>query len=253
MSGVQGRVAAVTGAAQGIGAAVAQRLAEGGARVALLDRDTERVSATAERLREAGHACVAVSADVSSRAEVEAGIDHVVATFGELHILVNNAGVLRDAMLFKMTDDDWTTVLNVHLQGAFLCTQAAQAHMVRAGYGRIVSLSSTSALGNRGQANYAAAKMGLQGFTRTVALELGPFGVTANAVAPGFIETEMTAATAQRLGSDIETMREQVAARVPVRRGGQPADIAHAVAFLAAEESGFVTGQTLYVDGGSKI
>jgi 3-oxoacyl-[acyl-carrier protein] reductase len=166
---------------------------------------------------------------------------------------VNNAGVTRDAMLFKMTDDDWSTVMSVHLRGAFLCTQAAQRHMVAARYGRVVSMSSMSALGNRGQANYAAAKAGLQGFTKTVAIELGPFGVTSNAIAPGFIETAMTAATAARIGSSIEAMRDSVAAFVPVRRGGVPEDIAAAVAFFASEDAGYITGQVLYVDGGHTL
>jgi 3-oxoacyl-[acyl-carrier protein] reductase len=176
-----------------------------------------------------------------------------VGEFGGLHILVNNAGVIRDNMLFKMTDEDWTLVMEVHLRGAFLCSQIAQKHMVDAKFGRIVSLSSTSATGNRGQANYSTAKAGLQGFTKTLAIELGPFGVTANAVAPGFIETAMTKATAERLGVTIDQFREGVAASVPVRRGGLPEDVANAVAFFAAEESGYVTGQVLYVDGGSEL
>jgi 3-oxoacyl-[acyl-carrier protein] reductase len=141
----------------------------------------------------------------------------------------------------------------VHLRGAFLATQIAQKHMVAAKYGRIISMSSTSATGNRGQANYSTAKMGLQGFTKTLAIELGPFGITANAIAPGFIETAMTAATAQRLGTTIDAWRDEVASRIPVRRGGLPPDIANAVAFFAAEESGYVTGQVLYVDGGSEL
>ena len=181
---------------------------------------------------------------------MQAAVDRVVAEFGGLHILVNNAGVIRDNLLFKMSDDDWTAVLDVHLRGAFLATQIAQQHMVQVRYGRIVSMSSTSALGNRGQANYATAKAGLQGFTKTLAIELGPFGITANAVAPGFIETGMTRMTAERIGTTIDAMREAVAQAAPVRRGGVPADIANAVAFFAAEESSYVTGQVLYVDGG---
>jgi 3-oxoacyl-[acyl-carrier protein] reductase len=190
---------------------------------------------------------------VSRRDQVQAAVDALVGEFGGLHILVNNAGVIRDNMLFKMTDEDWTLVMEVHLRGAFLCSQIAQKHMVDAKFGRIVSLSSTSATGNRGQANYSTAKAGLQGFTKTLAIELGPFGVTANAVAPGFIETAMTKATAERLGVTIDQFREGVAASVPVRRGGLPEDVANAVAFFAAEESGYVTGQVLYVDGGSEL
>jgi 3-oxoacyl-[acyl-carrier protein] reductase len=187
---------------------------------------------------------------VSQREQVQAAVDTLVGEFGALAILVNNAGVLRDNLLFKMTDDDWTMVMEVHLRGAFLCSQIAQKHMVAAKYGRIISMSSTSALGNRGQANYSTAKAGLQGLTKTLAIELGPFGVTANAIAPGFIETAMTKATAERTGTTIEQMRESVASIIPVRRGGLPDDIANTVAFFAAEEAGYVTGQVVYVDGG---
>jgi 3-oxoacyl-[acyl-carrier protein] reductase len=174
----------------------------------------------------------------------------VVERFGGLHIVVNNAGVTRDNLLFKMTADDWDTVLRVHLRGAFTVTKAAQRHLVGAGHGRIINLSSTAALGNRGQVNYSAAKAGLQGFTKTVAIELGPFGITANAIAPGYIDTAMTRATADRLGIPVEERIATVAAGLPMRRVGQPEDIANAALFFAAEESGFVTGQVLYVDGG---
>lgn len=250
MPGVQDRIALVTGAAQGIGEAVAHRLAAGGAKVAVLDLAKDAAQRVADEITSDGGSAFAVAADVADREQVQAAVDEVAAHFGGLHILVNNAGVTRDAMLFKMTDDEWATVMNVHLRGAFLCTQLAQKYMVAARFGRVVSMSSTSALGNRGQANYSTAKAGLQGFTKTVAIELGQFGITANAIAPGFIETAMTAATAVRVGTTIEAMREQVAAAVPVRKAGVPADIANAVAFLAAEESGYITGQVLYVDGG---
>jgi 3-oxoacyl-[acyl-carrier protein] reductase len=250
MAGVQDRVALVTGAAQGIGAEVARRLASGGASVGVLDLAAGAAQAVADEITAGGGRAAGLAADVSQRQQVQDAVDRLVGEFGALHILVNNAGVLRDNLLFKMSDDDWTLVLEVHLRGAFLCSQIAQRHMVEARYGRVVSMSSTSALGNRGQANYATAKAGLQGFTKTLAIELGPFGVTCNAVAPGFIETAMTAATAQRMGTTIEAMREGVAATTPVRRGGLPADVANAVAFFAAEESGYVTGQVLYVDGG---
>ncbi|MDQ1735093.1 MAG: 3-oxoacyl-[acyl-carrier protein] reductase [Pseudonocardiales bacterium] len=243
----------MTGAAQGIGAAVARRLAADGALVAVLDRQQAAAQEVAAEIVAAGGRAIGLAADVSERDQVQAAVDTVAETFGGLHILVNNAGVTRDAMLFKMTDDDWSTVMSVHLRGAFLCTQAAQRHMVAARYGRVVSMSSMSALGNRGQANYAAAKAGLQGFTKTVAIELGPFGVTSNAIAPGFIETAMTAATAARIGSSIEAMRDSVAAFVPVRRGGVPEDIAAAVAFFASEDAGYITGQVLYVDGGHTL
>jgi 3-oxoacyl-[acyl-carrier protein] reductase len=250
MPGVQDRVALVTGAAQGIGAAIARRLAADGARVGVLDLAEPAAQSVVDEITAAGGAAVALSADVSKRDQVQAAVDRLVGEYGALHILVNNAGVLRDNLLFKMSDDDWTTVMEVHLRGAFLCSQIAQKHMVEARYGRIVSMSSTSALGNRGQANYATAKAGLQGFTKTLAIELGPFGVTANAIAPGFIETAMTKATAERIGTTIEQMRDQVASSIPVRRGGLPEDVANAVRFFAGEEAGYVTGQVIYVDGG---
>jgi 3-oxoacyl-[acyl-carrier protein] reductase len=253
MAGVQDRVALVTGAAQGIGAEVARRLAADGAKVGVLDLSLDAASAVAAEITAAGGTAIGLSADVSQRDQVQAAVDAVAGAFGGLHILVNNAGVIRDNLLFKMTDDDWSLVMEVHLRGAFLCTQIAHKHMVEARYGRIVSMSSTSALGNRGQVNYSAAKAGIQGFTRTLAIELGPFGVTANSIAPGFIETAMTAATAARLGGTIDQMREGVAATVPVRRGGVPNDIANAVRFFVGEEAGYVTGQVLYVDGGSSI
>ena len=245
MTGVQDRVALVTGGAQGIGAAIAARLAAGGAKVAVLDLDEASASRTAEQF-----GGLAIGADVSQADQVEAAVDRVVGELGGLHILVNNAGVLRDNLLFKMSESDWDTVMSVHLKGAFLCSKAAQKHMVEAKYGRIVCMSSTSALGNRGQANYATAKAGLQGFTKTLAIELGQFGVTVNAIAPGFIETAMTKATAERIGLTIEQMRENVANTIPVRRAGVPDDIANVAAFFAAEESGYVTGQVIYVDGG---
>jgi 3-oxoacyl-[acyl-carrier protein] reductase len=247
---VDGRVALVTGGAQGIGAEIAKRLAAGGARVGVLDLDQGAAQATVDDIAAAGGSAIALGADVSKRDQVQAAVDTLVGEFGGLQILVNNAGVLRDNLLFKMSDDDWTLVMEVHLRGAFLCSQIAQKHMVDAKYGRIVSMSSTSALGNRGQANYSTAKAGLQGLTKTLAIELGPFGVTANAIAPGFIETAMTKATAERIGMTIEQMREGAEKTLPVRRGGVPADVANAVAFFASEESGYVTGQVLYVDGG---
>jgi len=253
MPGVADRVALVTGGAQGIGEGIAHRLAAGGAKVGVLDLQQEAAQGVADAIVAAGGQAIGLGADVSKRDQVQAAVDALVEKFGGLHILVNNAGVIRDNLLFKMTDDDWTMVMDVHLRGAFLCSQIAQRHMLEAKYGRVISMSSTSATGNRGQANYSTAKMGLQGFTKTLAIELGPYGITANAIAPGFIETAMTKATAERIGTTIDVMREGVASTVPVRRGGLPADIANAVAFFAAEESGYVTGQVLYVDGGSEL
>jgi 3-oxoacyl-[acyl-carrier protein] reductase len=244
------RVAIVTGAARGIGAATATRLAADGMAVAVLDLDEASCAGTVESITGRGGRAVAVAADVSQADQVEAAVGKVAAGLGPPAVLVNNAGVIRDNLLFKMSADDWDTVLGVHLRGAFLMTRAAQKHMVDQQFGRIVNLSSSSALGNRGQVNYSAAKAGMQGFTKTLAIELGQFGITANAVAPGFIATDMTAATAARIGMDFEEFKKAAAAQIPVRRVGQPADVAHVISFLVSDEAGFVSGQVVYVAGG---
>ena len=252
MGRLEGRVAFVTGAGRGIGAATALRMAEEGARVALADIDTEGCKQVVAQLERQGSEGLVVACNVADKTMVQDAMEQTVSRFGQLDILVNNAGVVRDSLLFKMSDDDWDLVLNVHLKGAFLCSRAAQVYMVKQNYGRIVSLSSTSALGNRGQVNYSAAKAGLQGLTRTLAIELGPFGITANAVAPGFIDTEMTRATAHRLGLDPDKRIEEAAKTIPVRRVGQPRDVANVICFLASEEAGFVSGQIIYVAGGPR-
>ena len=246
------RTAIVTGAARGIGAATALRLAQDGLAVAVLDLDESAAKGTVQAIESAGGRAIAVGADVSDAEQVETAVDRVVAELGPPTVLVNNAGVIRDNLLFKMSESDWDTVMNVHLRGAFLMTRAVQKHMIDARWGRIVILSSTSALGNRGQANYAAAKAGLQGFTKTLAIELGKFGVTANAVAPGFIQTEMTRATAERCGIPFEDFVRGAAAEIPVARVGLPEDIAHVVSFFVSEAAGFVSGQVLYAAGGPK-
>ncbi|WP_433684783.1 3-oxoacyl-ACP reductase FabG [Nocardia sp. CA-119907] len=252
MSNETQRVAVITGAARGIGAAVARRLAADGMAVAVVDLDESACKPVVAEIEAAGGRALAVGADVSDENAVAKAVERVVAELGAPTVLVNNAGILRDNLLFKMSVDDWDAVMGVHLRGAFLCSKAVQRHMIDQGFGRIVSLSSTSALGNRGQANYAAAKAGLQGFTKTLAFELGKFGVTANAVAPGFIETEMTRATAERMGVDFEDFKKAVISQIPMARAGNPEDIAHTVSFLVSEGAGFVSGQVIYVAGGPK-
>ncbi|MCK7625184.1 3-oxoacyl-ACP reductase FabG [Streptomyces sp. RS10V-4] len=250
MSTTEQRVAIVTGAARGIGAATAVRLAAEGRAVAVLDLDETACKDTVEKITAAGGKAVAIGCDVSDSDQVAAAVERVARELGAPTVLVNNAGVLRDNLLFKMSDSDWDTVMNVHLRGAFLMSRACQKHMVDAAFGRIVNLSSSSALGNRGQVNYAAAKAGLQGFTKTLAIELGKFGITANAVAPGFIATDMTAATAARVGMEFEDFKAAAATQIPVQRVGNPDDIANAIAFFTGEAAGFVSGQVLYVAGG---
>jgi 3-oxoacyl-[acyl-carrier protein] reductase len=244
------RVAVVTGAARGIGAATAKRLAADGHAVAVLDLKEGDCGATVDAITAGGGRAVAVGADVSDLDQVQAAVDKVAEALGPVAILVNNAGVIRDNMLFKMTVDDWDTVLGIHLRGSFLMSKACQKYMVDQRFGRIVNLSSSSALGNRGQVNYSAAKAGMQGFTKTLAIELGQFGVTANAVAPGFIVTDMTAATATRIGIGFDDFQKAAAQNIPVRRVGHPEDVANVISFLASEGAGFVSGQVIYVAGG---
>ena len=254
MGRFDGRVAVVTGAARGIGFGIAQRFASEGASVAVLDLDEAAAQDAAGRLDlQDGARAIGIACDVTDGAAAEAAVQRVVDELGGIHVLVNNAGITRDNLLFKMTEEDWDLVMGVHLKGAFNMTKAAQSRFVEQRYGKILNLSSVSALGNRGQANYAAAKMGIQGFTRTLGIELGPFGVNANAVAPGFIATEMTDATARRLKLEPDELQRLNAEATPVRRVGQPEDIAAAAAFLCSDEASFVTGQTLYVDGGRKL
>ncbi len=244
------RTAIVTGGARGIGAGVAQRLSADGFKVAVVDLDEASCAGTVEAITAAGGTALAVGANVGDEEQVTAAFKRIEAELGAPTVLINNAGVIRDNMLFKMTTDDWDTVMNVHLRGAFLMSKGAQKYMTEAKWGRIVNLSSSSALGNRGQANYSAAKAGIQGFTKTLAIELGKFGITANAIAPGFIQTDMTASTAERLGVAFDDFIKFSAEQIPVQRVGQPEDIAHAASFLVSEGAGFVSGQVIYVAGG---
>ncbi|HEY0229368.1 MAG TPA: 3-oxoacyl-ACP reductase FabG [Mycobacterium sp.] len=244
------RTAIVTGAARGIGSAVAQRLASDGLAVAVLDLDEDSCTATVEAIIDAGGKSLAIGADVSDEASVATAVERVTGELGAPTVLINNAGIIRDNLLYEMSVADWDAVLGVHLRGAFLMSRAAQQHMVNAKFGRIVNLSSTAAVGSRGQANYSAAKAGLQGFTKTLAIELGKFGITVNAIAPGFIETEMTAAGAKRVGVSFDDFKKEAAAQIPVARIGVPDDIAHTASFFVSEKAGYVSGQVIYVAGG---
>jgi 3-oxoacyl-[acyl-carrier protein] reductase len=246
------RTAIVTGGARGIGAAVSRQLAQDGMAVAVLDLDAAACEPVVEAIKAAGGNALAVGANVADEAEVGAAVDRIAAELGAPTVLINNAGIIRDNMLHKMSVDDWDAVMAVHLRGAFVMCRAVQPYQRDAQWGRIVNLSSTSALGNRGQANYSAAKAGMQGLTKTLAIELGRFNVTANSIAPGFIQTDMTAATAQRIGMEFDQFIELAASQIPVGRVGQPEDIANTVSFLVSEGAGFVSGQVIYVAGGPK-
>jgi 3-oxoacyl-[acyl-carrier protein] reductase len=252
MGRLDGRVAFLTGSGRGIGAATAAKLASEGAAVAVTDMDIGPAEETADQIRSAGGRALAIPVDVTNREQVEAAAARTAEELGRLDILVAVAGITRDNLLFKMTDDEWDGVIDTHLKGSFMAARATQKYMVEQRYGKMIFTSSTSALGNRGQANYSTAKAGLQGLTRTLAIELGPFNINVNAVAPGFIETRMTQAVAERMGVDWEQFKKDRAAQIPVRRSGKPEDVANVVAFLVSDESSFVSGQIIYVAGGPR-
>jgi 3-oxoacyl-[acyl-carrier protein] reductase len=246
------RVAIVTGAARGIGAAIAHRLAADGMSVGVVDLDEQGSARTVKEITENGGRAIPIGADVADETAARNAVEQTAAELGPVTVLINSAGIIRDNLIFRMTTADWDSVIDVHLRGAFLMTRAAQVHMTQAGWGRIVNISSTSALGNRGQANYAAAKAGLIGFTKTLALELGKFGVTANAIAPGYVETDMTMASAARQGLDYDEWKSAAAREIPLGRIGKPEDIAAVASFLCSEDADYVSGQVIYVNGGAR-
>ncbi|MCB1439668.1 MAG: 3-oxoacyl-ACP reductase FabG [Nitratireductor sp.] len=250
-SSMLGRTAVISGGARGIGRAIAERFARNGAKIIILDLDRDAVAETAEEIAEAsGSDALGIGCDVANRDSVEAAMEAGNARYGSIDILVNNAGVTRDNLIHKMPDEDWDLVMSVHLKGTFLCTSVAQRYMVANKYGKIVNISSTSSLGNRGQLNYSTAKAGLQGFTRTLALELGRFNINVNCIAPGFIDTEMTRATAERLGFTPEEYKAKRAENIAIRRVGVPEDVANLASFLCDDEASYVNGQIIYLSGG---
>jgi len=250
MTDNRGKVAVITGANQGIGFEIANKFLVLGYRVVGIDLDVSNL----DQIKDVeGNSSLWIRANVTDRNDVSNAVAHILTKFGRIDVLVNNAGITRDALFHKMTFEEWQQVLDVNVTGGFHITQLCQAEMVKQGYGRIIFISSRSALGNRGQANYATSKAAVQGLTKTLAIELGKFGVTVNAIAPGFIETDMTRAIAEKTGQDWNEIVTAMKARAAVNRTGKPSDIAHVAAFFADPESSFVTGQVLYVTGSPNV
>jgi 3-oxoacyl-[acyl-carrier protein] reductase len=243
--GIKDKVAIVTGSARGLGAATARRLAEEGAKVVVTDINAEQAQATAAKLSADGLAAHCVIGDITKSADVQRLVDEAIATFGSVHILVNNAGFPRDKYLVKMSEEDWDLVMGVMLKGAFLATKAVMPRMIEQGWGRVINISSRAHLGNPTQANYSAAKAGLIGMAKALSMEEGRFGITVNCVAPGFMDTEMVQAL-----STYETIKERAVQMQPIKRVGHPDDVADAVAFLASERAGFISGEVVHVTGG---
>lgn len=243
--GLKDKVAIVTGSARGLGAATAKRLAQEGAKVVITDIVADRAEATAAELRQEGLQAHCVEGNITKEADVQRIVDETVATFGGVHILVNNAGSPRDKYLVKMSEEDWSFVMDVMLKGAFLASRAVMPHMIEQGWGRVINISSRAHFGNPTQANYAAAKAGLIGMAKALSMEEGRFGVTVNCVAPGFMETEMIQAL-----PTYEVIKERALSMQPIKRAGKPEDVADAVAFLASDRASFISGEVLHVTGG---
>ncbi|MEV0492182.1 SDR family NAD(P)-dependent oxidoreductase [Streptomyces atratus] len=244
------RTAIVTGAARGIGAAVARQLARDGLAVGVIDLDEADCAGTVQAIKDDGGSATAVAADVADEVAVTAAVARVAAELGPPAVLVNNAGVGPRADLVEMTTEQWDAVLGVNLRGPFLVTRAVAPHMIAAGWGRIVTMSSISAVGDAARVDYGSAKAGLLGFTKSLALQLGRHGITANAIAPGFVVSDMTRTSAHRLGLGFEEFQRNAAQSIPVGRVGQPEDIAHTASYLVSPGAGFVSGQVIYVAGG---
>lgn len=241
---LSGKTAIVTGASRGIGAAIAHRLCETGANVVLCSRSAESVAQIADTLQDKGYTVFSMAADISQKEDVESLIEKTIEQFSGIDILVNNAGITRDMLLMRLKDEDWDAVLQTNLTGTMYCTRAVLRPMIRQKSGRIINISSVVGLmGNAGQANYAAAKAGIIGLTKATAKEVGARGITVNAIAPGFITTDMTAQIPEK-------NQEQLLELIPLREFGHPEDVADAVCFLASDAARYITGQTLQVDGG---